>query len=184
MNSSDAEIDRRLRDAILAEPVDTAELDRRVRRQIAGRSRWWLAIAAMLVVAFVGYRMFAPDECTDAATDHRREVVNREPRKWREDPAEIQQLANRQGVAVAIPAGYRVVRGKLCKLDGRVFLHLVVSDGARELSLYLRPRGRDERAREVYVGRARVAGFSTDRVTGLVVGDADLQFARSVWRML
>ena len=40
--------------------------------------------------------------------------------------------------APAAIAGYHMEHAKLCRLNGRIFLHVVYSDGSREFSLFLR----------------------------------------------
>lgn len=158
-----AQLDDLLRASVLADAVDTAVLNRRVRERIAAHvsspsdvisaarpPRWRIAaigsVAAMLLLA-VGYRhLFRPRSVyADAAADHRSEVVNAHRRTWITDPAAIAALAERNGVEpravlALAPPGYHLARAKLCPLDGRPFLHLVYSNGAGEFSAYLRPR--------------------------------------------
>src|SRR5580693_2811893 len=152
---SDEVMDAQLRDAILAEPIDATPLDEHIRKQIAAevnrrsiqRGKWIAAaaIAAMLAIAVGGY-VVMPNRgraamCADAARDHRVEVVEHQRRTWLTDAAAIEALASRRGLsapAAIAPMGYRLERGKLCRLGGRVFLHLVYSNGVREFSLYLR----------------------------------------------
>jgi hypothetical protein len=97
----------------------------------------------------------------DAAEDHQSEVIDHSPRPWLSDPAQIEALAEKQGIGVAIPgelaSGYRLARGKICWLDERVYLHLVYSDGGREFSLFLR-------ARDAENLDARIRGFSNGRL--------------------
>jgi hypothetical protein len=162
-----ARIDARLREALLAEEVDVSRVNRRVRELIAADSagalagqlrpnakrkpiRWVVSamgIAAALVLVAAGY-LFWPLQVArvyaDAATDHQWEVVDRQPRPWETDPMKIASLAAQQAISEPVPAvlasGYRLERAKICFLDGRLFLHAVYSDGTREFSLYLRPR--------------------------------------------
>jgi len=158
-----ARLDARLREVILAAETDVTEVDRRVRGLIAaeaighklpafGTRRRWTAVAAgfaaALVLLVVAYRSFGthlPRAYADAATDHRLEVIEHQPRSWLTDPEQIALLAKQQAIQPAalnriVSGPYRLVRGKLCYLDHRVFLHLVFSDGTGEFSLYLRPR--------------------------------------------
>jgi hypothetical protein len=148
----DEDFDRQLRDAILAEPVDTAALDNRIRERTrfvtksVARGKWIAAIgiAAILTLAIGGYFLFPNRSvvtCQDAVRDHRIEVVDGSQRKWLSDASEIKVLAAKQGLPLPAPQGYRLERGKLCRLGGHVFLHLVYSDGSHEASLYLRDRG-------------------------------------------
>jgi anti-sigma factor RsiW len=158
-----ARLDARLREVILAQETDVAEVNRRVRDLIAAESRghrlprfrpgWrrWAAVAAAacLVAALVAlagsFAKRVPRVYLDAATDHRLEVIEHQPRPWSDRPQQIVSLAEQQGIAPAAVAAlasgpYRLVRGKLCYLDHRLFLHLVLSSGAREISVYLGQR--------------------------------------------
>jgi anti-sigma factor RsiW len=212
-----ARLDAELREVVAGEPVDTASVDRRVRERIAAESegsswlaplhrRWVIvaigAAAALLIVA-VGYRGLLGSRVAPvyaaAALDHRREVVQNEPRHWKVDPSAVAALAESQGIPVSAPAAlssgaYRLERAKLCFLDGRIFLHLVYSDGTQEFSVYLRQRGAESlpgRTRETDNGRVlhtsdsgseHVASFQTDGLTVMVVtdqsADTALHFAR------
>jgi hypothetical protein len=132
--------------------------------------------------------------CADAARDHRVEVVEHQRRTWLTDAAVIEALAERRGLsapgAEAIaPAGYRLERGKLCRLGGRVFLHLVYSNGAREFSFYLRDSSPSETfpgtARTIgnlNLGREHVAQVPSARFTALVVTDESQDAARDIAR--
>ncbi|HXX70974.1 MAG TPA: zf-HC2 domain-containing protein [Candidatus Acidoferrum sp.] len=159
-----ARADARLREVILAQEYDATEVDRRVRGLIAAEAKghqlprfergWrrWTAVVAgfaaalvLLLVAYLSLGAHFPRVYADAATDHRLEVVEHQPRHWLTDPEQIALLAEEQAIAPAVldriaSGNYRLVRGKLCYLDRRIFLHLVFSDGTREFSLYLRPR--------------------------------------------
>lgn len=201
--------DARLREAVLAEETDTAALDRRVLESIIAGARepqpappmrafprrWWaaataLAVALVLVAGGFGYRALLGQRTapvySDAAQDHQDEVVDHQPRKWHFDLPTIQALAARElvpqaDVAVLASHGFRLERGKLCRLNGQIYLHLVYQDGKDELSVFLRQRnpaplpGRPQTAangRPLYtahVGREHVAAFDTDRLTAVVV---------------
>ena len=139
--------------------------------------------------------------CSDAANDHRTEVVNSEPRQWLSDPAKIAMLALRQGIpSTTVPTqalgDYRLARGRLCFLDRHIFLHLVYSNGRQEVSLYLRSRdgllqgssflnaGQEIPVARAGADRAHVASFETPSLTAVVVASASsgaaLQFAQAV----
>ena len=177
-----AAFDASLRTSILAENVDTTRIDRHIRRQIAPQTashhtwRWLLAaagVAALVTAAVVGIRAFSSRPkpvYAAAAKDHRWEIVDGQPRKWLTDRASIEALAARQGVsdsaiAAMAPTGYRLVEGKLCRLDGRVFLHLVYANGLANFSVFLRQpdgKGPVETNREILVatqGAEHIAGF-------------------------
>ncbi|HLJ47645.1 MAG TPA: hypothetical protein VKU01_16630 [Bryobacteraceae bacterium] len=202
--------DARLRDSIQAQEVDTASLDRRIRERIASERRSsfpaWLAAAAcvtMLLAGIGGYRFYMQSRvlpvCAAAASDHRAEVTQHHPRKWLLDLVAISTLAERQGfsgsvVARLAPPGYHLDRGKLCRLDGSVFLHLVYTDGAQEFSAFLRSGPAQDfpgYARDTVNGRSlysagagtqKLAYFRADNLTAMFVtdapGDAALSLAR------
>jgi hypothetical protein len=194
------ELDARLRGAVLAGEPATGALDSRIRRRISAERRsktahWVLAAAgaaAILLIAGLGLRMWPTHEpvrvCADAARDHRIEIVLRQPRTWIRDQSGIQALAARLTLPPSvIPSftGYRLERGKLCRLDGRVFLHLVYSNGAREFSFFMRQQDHPA-ARGIYTAGAdheHVALVESGNLTALVVteqaGDAALNLARS-----
>ncbi|MBZ5602425.1 MAG: zf-HC2 domain-containing protein [Acidobacteriia bacterium] len=190
------DLDARVRDAIAAEPVETAAVEQRVRAEIAGGSRRrWIGIAASVaaavVIASAGYRVWAaPDRiCAAAADDHQREVVEGARRAWRSDAASIAELADREGLSsVAVqrlaPEGFQLEKGKLCRLDGRVFLHLVYSGASGTVSVFLRQRDANPIAsiRDATAGAEHVAYFDTDRVSALVVSDGSKESALKVAR--
>ena len=187
--------DATLREAVLAEDVDSSRVERNVRLvvgepvgQASGR-RWMFALAGfaalLLVVVFL---MRARPVYAAAAKDHRLEIVELQPRKWSTDRASIAALAQRQGVPDSAidgiaPAGYHLAQGKLCFLDGRIFLHLVYLNEAGKVSVFLRPADRVEGMHAESHGAEHVAGFQDRKLSALFVteqsGDAAMQFARS-----
>jgi len=215
-----ARLDARLREVVFAEESNAIRVDRRVRELIAAeaatgplpqmrpRPRRWVKpalgiAAAVLLVIAAGYQTLLGTRVArvyaDAAFDHYLEIVQHGPRPWLTDPAQIAALAEQQGIArSAVTAlasrGYHLDRGKLCFLDGRIFLHLVFSDGAQEFSVYLRRR--DARplpgpAREIANGMPlctsdikgeHVASVESSTLLAVVVtdksSDAALNFAR------
>ena len=205
-------MDAQLRTAILAEPIDTVALDAGIRRQIVvqenrrriQRGKWIAAagVAALLAIAVGGF-WFLPNRgpaamCADAARDHRVEVIEHQRRTWLTDAAAIDALAARRGLsgsaAEAIaPAGYRLERGKLCRLGGRVFLHLVYSNGAHDFSFYLRDSPPSETfpgtgraigaGINVNLGAEHVAQVPSVRFTALVVTDESQGAAREIARL-
>jgi anti-sigma factor RsiW len=214
-----ARLDARLREVLLAEELDVSRVNRRIRELIAadspvglvpqlrpGSSRWVTAvmgIAASLLVLAAGY-LLLPNRVApvyaDAARDHQWEVVDQQPRHWLTDPVKIAELAQQQGISDSVPlaltSGYHLERAKICRLDGRLFLHVVYSDGRREFSLFLRPRDGQHLAgmiRGVANGRLlhfcdaggeRLSSFQTARLTAVVATDqpagAAVRFAREV----
>jgi anti-sigma factor RsiW len=201
-------IDAMLRNSILSEAVDTTALNQRVRQQIAFERPAFsfrplaliAGIAATLLVAFIAYRIafvsVAPPLCEAAARDHIKEVTGRQHRNWLTDSKAIADLAQRNGlpgsfVAALAPAGYHLEHAKLCRLDGRLFLHIVYADGTTEFSTYLRPRDSQPlpaAIQETDSGREHIAYFQTDHLTAMFVTDqsseAALSFAQSAARLL
>jgi len=161
-----ARLDARLREILLAEEADVSRVNRRVRELLAtdtlaeavrqveqarrARRRWVTAamgIAAAVLLLVSSYLAFpgkASQVYADAAEDHQMEVVDHGPRSWTSDPAQIAALARKLGVDIAVPAtlssGFRLEHAKICGLDGRAYLHVVYTDGTREFSLFLRTR--------------------------------------------
>jgi hypothetical protein len=196
--------DAQLRDAILAEPLDTAALERGVMQGIRARNpgRRWLAVgalaAAAVLLAMISYQamvsMHMKSTLAAAARDHRTEIVDRQPRKWITDTASLQTLARKQGFATNVitsdaPDGYHLAQGRLCFLNGQVFLHLVYTAGAANFSLFLRRPGK----RFLFTPRAtgtgnflsqNTAGIEKQYVTAVVVtqqpGDIANRLAKSV----
>jgi anti-sigma factor RsiW len=151
------ELDAHLRDEVLGERVDVAALNLRIRERIAGREvsrqRRLLLMAAGIATlalsvgaAYRNLRPVAPTViCVDAADDHHEEVVDRKPRRWLSSQQEIEALTARNGLPSFIPAaiasgGYHLDRGKVCRLDGTPFLHLVYRNGGNEFSVFLSAR--------------------------------------------
>jgi anti-sigma factor RsiW len=181
--ASDQELDAQLHRAVIAESVNAGRVDGEIRTRIARAAhlrRLWVkaGIAAAVVIGLLIYRYRpAPDSIyAAAAQDHQREVVDHQRRTWISSAPEISALAARQGLstsdvdAISEP-GYHVDRAKLCRLNGRIFLHLVYSGGPREFSVFLRPPDHPRIAPVQIegIGNECVATFETVHVTGLVV---------------
>lgn len=188
-------LDQLLRQRLLAEPVDSAAVAERVRERIRLGQDWpeerrrvplrrvfaLSGIAAMLLLGVVSYRAkFAPRPRpfdAAAARDHRVEVVEGQPRKWRTDRASIETLAARQGLSWSVlaslaPPEYHLAQGRYCFLNGRVFLHLVYADDAGNFSLFLRagdaPNGGESIRTDAFAAE-HVASFERGRVSALIV---------------
>ena len=182
-------VDERLAKALLGESPDTTRIERAVRRRIAGvqsRRRWMArgAIAASALAAITGtYGLWrltsAPRWYADAARDHRAEVVDRQPRRWRSGAAEIETLAEQNGLSFAqasglAPEGYWLEHAKTCGIDGQRMLHLVFTNGTQEYSIYVGPhRSGTEGVRMARRNSEQVAGFETGRFRALVVTDGE-----------
>jgi hypothetical protein len=191
---TDDELDARLRDALAAEQIRTSALERAIRSRIRpSRTGWYAAAAAAATVAFVALSMprSVPAAFQEAARDHQLEVVEHRPRHWQATAPDAARFA---------PAGYRLEHAKICGLEGRRVLHMVYTDGAHEVSVYLasvsakaqgppdaapknggpHPSSRDPAARtcarslegEANVDGEHVAVFHSGPVSGLIVGPA------------
>jgi anti-sigma factor RsiW len=200
-------LDARLRQSLLAEDVDVGRVNRRIRERITQetvqpgvvvpaepRGRRWLnaalGIAAAFVLAVAGYLSFPgrfAKVYADAAQDHQMEVVDHGPRHWTTDPTELAALEQRLGISLNVPEelgdGYHLEHGKICRLDGQLYLHLVYTDGTTEFSLFLRPRdgerltgrisgasnGRLLRASDF--GHEHLAAFATSHLIAVIAVD-------------
>lgn len=205
-------LDFQMKESIDSEIHDTTGLDRRVLDRIAASSsvprvplwRWAVAIAGIAVILLVGlggYRALHTQRVQEsyaaAALDHRIEIVERQPRKWRSGPLSIEELAVQEGLpasalAAVAPSGYHLEQGRLCRLNGAIFLHLVYRNGTRNFSLFLR---RDQSAtsgsRDIQtakLGAQHIAGFVNAGIHALIVtdqtGDAAVRFARQAATVL
>lgn len=194
-------MDFQLREEVLAEPVDTVALDRRIREQITRRPRHtmrWLVTAAAVAAAIgIAIRILpTPRVYADAAEDHRREVIERQHRTWLSGEAAVKSLAEQHGIAAPIVSGlasggYRLDCGKVCRLDGHAFLHLVYTNGAERFSVFLRLRESAFTARapaDTAIGREHVALIQSAQLTGFIVTDqsreATLRLARMAANVL
>jgi anti-sigma factor RsiW len=214
-----ARLDARLREVLIAEELDVSRVNRRIRELIAAdsaggfvpqlqpRPRHWvtaaMGIAAALLVIAAGYLLMPAHVArvyADAATDHHLEVIEQQPRRWLTDPTKIAALAEQQGISDSVPlalaSGYHLERAKICRLDGRPYLHLVYSNGVREFSLFLRARNGEKLAGTIRgfangrllricdAGGEHLSSFETSRLTALVAtdqpADAALRFAREL----
>jgi len=200
--ASQVELDARLRRQVLADQPDASALDRRVLEAIAVQPKRRFVsmrlaaagIAAVLILAIVvavrsQLRAQPVELCADAARDHLREIVNQEPRRWTSDRAGIDALAKRVGLGPqghgTLAGGYQLERGRLCRLDGRVFLHLVYSNGSREFSLFLASAGAftDGASFATDVSGEHVATLQSGRERAVVVTEEPGDAARSLARI-
>ena len=192
---TDDQLDQRVRESILAEPIDTSRVAATVRGQIRQRRRiprWsFVAMAASIALAFFLWPRSTPALCVAAAQDHQREIVKSEPRRWLTDQPSIDSLAQKQGVpASAITAlgttGYRLERARLCFLKKQIFLHLVYTKDGSQYSVYLRPLTEEASFSGSVRGSESLAYFQTRRVTAVFVSQtADARaFARAGARVL
>ncbi len=188
----EASLDSRLRDAASIELPDAARLTGAVRAEIRSeRIRQIAAIAALVTfAAILGYWVLRPHPVArlyaDAALDHRLEVLEHQPRRWRSDPVDISELAARfslPDLAMLAPPGYRLQHAKMCGIDGAPALHLVYTNGAQEVSVFVQAKtASHEAGRPERVGSVRMASFETGRLQAIVAtsgssGDC-IQFAQ------
>ena len=176
------QIDERLRAAYTEEMPDASAVQAAVRRRIAAervRRYTILAAAAAILLAVAGYASFpytrGASVFADLATDHRREVIERQPRHWRTEAAEIRTLFARYGVteemagAIA-PASFHLEHAKTCGMAGQPVLHLVYSDGSRQVSVYLRKsNGPHIRSGSATIDSEQVAAFTRDGFDAAIV---------------
>ncbi len=204
---SDDELDQRLRGSLLGEQNDTSRIAAAVRKEMHSgirRPLWTYAAAAAVLLAIAGalsYRAFlrteAPPACVAAADDHHREIINGDPRPWLTNVADVQKLAESQGVpGSAIVAldntGYKLERARLCFLGREIYVHLVYTRGRTEFSVYLHPRmaepGIGSRVRRASSGAENLAYFETNRLIAIFVdeqsGNGALAFARAGAKVL
>jgi anti-sigma factor RsiW len=183
--------DAGLREALASEGASEAitarELEQRVRRRIAReRSRrrllpWVTAAATLAAILLLTLRHSAPANpavFADAARDHTTEIVQKAPRHWRTEPAELAALEKSQGISdadvKAVEAtGYRLERAKICRLAGEPYMHLVYAKGGREFSVYLRAKdGRTAAEAVSAAGNLQLASFTRGRIQAVIVTDA------------
>lgn len=196
--------DASLRDAVRSEAVD----DRDVRHEILGRIRerrgrlpaavLRVAAAALLAVtallAWTSSREPAPLE-TLALRHHREEVLGRERLAWVSDQkAIIRLLAERVGAPSAnvsqVVSG-RVRAARLCQLDGKPQVHLLVDGPAGTVSLFI---CRDPATHRVVAssttasGSLRSAAIASNHLAVIAVGPVSereaMRLARETWSTL
>mgnify|MGYP001079506426 CR=1 FL=1 len=102
-----------------------------------------------------------PNEFRDAARDHRAEVIEHRPRHWKTAPQDLNAIAGQYRITA--PAGFSLKEAKRCGISGKPVMHLVYTDGKRDVSVYV--TGTELRGRSSVDGQY-VGGFQR----GLVVG--------------
>jgi anti-sigma factor RsiW len=191
-----------LREGVLADPVDSSRVDCNVRKMVAAESRvplsrWspmsrpgWTLGAAAAVAAVLLLTIFllrTTPVYAAAARDHRVEIVDGQPRKWLTDREALANLASVQTVPEFI-AGYHLQRGRLCRLNGQIFLHLVYENNSRSVSVFIRRADGAETIHMESQGAQHVAGFRKDGLNALIVTEqpyaAALRFAHATAALL
>jgi hypothetical protein len=183
MDSIDSEqIDAQLRAAFTEELPDASAIQVAVRKRIAAerfRRLAALASAAAILLAVVGYAVFASTRGAnvygDLAKDHRREVMDGQPRDWKTNGAEMALLIAYYEVSPAMvngfaPSGFHLEHAKTCGMAGKPVLHLVYSDGSRKVSVYVRKRsGPPIRTGSTSIDAEEVTAFTHDGFDAAVV---------------
>ena len=137
-------IDDRIIAALSTPRADTLSLERKFRKRVRTERLQSVAFMATAVVSIVlaGFVFLRADPVlAAAATDHQREVIGRQPRKWRAGVDEFTQTyrVTPESAARLAPAGYVLEHAKTCGLQGERMLHLVYTNGTSEFSLFVRP---------------------------------------------
>jgi len=179
-------LDANLARAFHSESAVTAPIEAAFRQQLLleTRRRWYgrLAVAAALLAAISGgYAVRKskanPQWLADAARDHRLEVVEHQPRRWRTELTAIEEIANRfdlsgKSIQAMTPDGYKFEHAKICGLGGVAALHIVYADGARQVSVYVRKSAAEQSAfHSIMDGPESVASASAGKWTALAVTD-------------
>ena len=188
---AESDFDLVIKNAITEERLQTRQLESHIRSAIRKSSPWRssmfvamrYAIAAAVVfaalsIATFGYargRIDLSAICVDAVDDHREEILDKAPRRWRTDPVKIAALSQKLTGDPAlperiVPLGYHLVGGRICDLHGKPYMHLDYSDGSNEISLFLRhkdePNGLPGRVLEWF----RPNWATAERIDGLTAG--------------
>jgi anti-sigma factor RsiW len=185
--AADRNLDTALRSTLGAFEPDTRRLEQELLLNISvdrrRRHQAWAAAIAASVALLAGAALAwtsltgPPQWYRAAAIDHRKEVIDREPRRWRSSDTEIGGLAVANGlqleqVRALAAAGYRLERAKICGIFGQRMLHLVFSNRTRRYSIFVSPHlSPAETVRTIRRGAEQVAGFETGHFRGLVVSD-------------
>jgi hypothetical protein len=150
--------------------------------------------AALLLLLFAAAMFLRPGTQTpltiyrDAADDHRVEVVEHMKLRWAQDDASILPLLKSVGATEELtqqitPPGFHLDRARICRLLNHSYVHLVYTDGHREVSYFLRAREGEAltgtpivtvNGKAIYTDTVRdlsVAGFQSNDVTVLMVSD-------------
>jgi anti-sigma factor RsiW len=184
--------DARLREALNQPLPDASAIQRRVRGRIVSeaRRRWAMAAAAAVILAISGYALLTSNRVLrEAALDHRLEVGLHQPRRWRTGEAEVAKLAARYSLtdpSALAPAGFHLEKAKMCGLAGKPALHLVFTDGTREVSVFVRDVKNRQSVSESEAGGEHLASFADGRLQIVVASDSQAEcaeFARNAARV-
>lgn len=184
-------IDEQLRQALYAETPDASGVVAAVRTRIRqdelrkARQRLWIGIAAVAVLtagagaSWVVSRRAEPTHVeakisAAAVRDHRVEVMQNSPRRWKSSIPAMQPLLEQYRVGwpdvqSLLPVGFVLAKAKECKIDGQPALHMVFSDGSHDLSVFVRTSGLGSVLPPANLDGAEVAGFQRGNISGIVV---------------
>jgi hypothetical protein len=174
-------VDARISAALCGQLPDASHIAARVRH----RMLWpgWMAAGAiaagLLVVAAGTYALLRPTPApawyAAAARDHRDEVTEGQPRRWRTEAAEIQTVAAEGGLSLAqsqelAAPGYVLEGARRCGISGEPMLHLLFSNGIRRYSVFVsQHQGVKTEVSQLHSGAEEVAGFETGRLRAAIV---------------
>jgi hypothetical protein len=134
------------------------------------------AAAIMAFAVFASSRNVGTLEAT--AKDHFAEIIKGQPRKWAVGE-DITGLAARAGIQISIPDlaknGYALDRARLCKLDGKTWLHLVYRGPIHEISLYLHPDDGQGQSRLATVDGLSIGAFIFKTTEASLVSDSRIE---------
>ena len=187
------DIDARIAEAFRENEMSPDRVEQRVLRHIsAQRRRRWAAVtaiaAAVLIAVFIAANR-PPKVLVDAARDHRLEVMEHKPRRWTTEPGEFESKFGMTGdkARSLAPDGFRLLQARICGLDGQRALHLVFTNGSREISVYVR-RTPNERDASAQIGAEQLAAASSAeyQTVAVTTGSAAecLQIARRTAQLL
>lgn len=187
---AESDFDLVIKHAVTEERLQTRQLESHIRSAIRKSSPWRpsmfvmrYAIAAAVVFAALsivtfGYargRIDLSAICVDAVDDHREEVVDKAPRRWRSDPERLAALSQKLTGDPAlpqrvVPPGYHLVGARICDLHGKPYMHLDYSDGSNEISLFLRHREEPNTVSSRVLDWFRPNWARAEHIDGLTVG--------------
>jgi hypothetical protein len=194
--NADRQLDDILRTAMLEHSPDVSAVLERVhgkmatsgwKRMLHVRSLRFTALAAMVVlVAVIGVSSFRAHQvqrtmALAAANDHYSDLVLLRHPDWAYQPDDVARFMlekfSRQDLLAAItPRGAVFEKVRLCNLGGTQYAHFVFRTGATETSVFLIPNGQAGNKHDsIHLADAghglEAAGFSSEHMSGVVVGD-------------
>lgn len=194
--SADRELDGALRTAMLERSPDVSVVLDRVHARItatgwkrflhAGWVRAGVLVAAIVLVAVLSFSSFSAHQVQStmslaAANDHYSDLVLLQHPDWLYQPQDVARFIQAQFprqdlLAVITPKGAAFEKVRLCNLGGTQYAHFVFRTGSIETSVFLLPsETAKNRLDSIHVADAghglEVSGFSSPKLTGMVVGN-------------